>query len=170
RDLAEHRGNIESRFGDLLRVAEGAAPVADANAAAAADPSATDDERVAALTALGFANPDGSAAELSRLARRRGTPFWAGANVAEQLTELRRFRNEEVLRIGLHDVAGALDSESVSRQLSDLADVCVAASLELAEAEVERREGTARHADGSRATLCVVGLGKLGGRELGDHS
>jgi len=91
-------------------------------------------------------------------------------DVEEQLTELRRFRNEEVLRIGLHDVAGALDSESVSRQLSDLADVCVAASLALAEAEVQRREGTARHADGSRATLSVVGLGKLGGRELGYHS
>ena len=275
RDLAEHRRNVESRFGDLLRVAEGAAPIADANAAAAADPGASDEERAAALTALGFANPEGSAAELSRLARRRGTPFWAGASAAdqraapvllhevaaapdpdqalrhladlfgqladpapiasllvssprtarllislfgssdflsrsllrhpelvdqlvhrgsaplarsrdemdadlqprlsgldveEQLTEMRRFRNEEVLRIGLHDVAGALDSESVSRQLSDLADVCVASSLALAEAEVTRREGTARHADGSRATLCVVGLGKLGGRELGYHS
>ena len=275
RDLAEHRENIESRFGDLLRVAEGAAPVADANAAVAADPSVSDEERVAALTALGFANPEGSAAELFRLSHRRGTPFWTGANAAEQhaapvllhevaaapdpdqalrhladlfgqladpapivsllvssprtarllislfgssdflsrsllrhpelvdqlvhrgsaplvrsrdemdadvgarlqaldveeqLTELRRFRNEEVLRIGLHDVAGALDSESVSRQLSDLADVCVAASLALAEAEVQRREGTARHADGSRATLSVVGLGKLGGRELGYHS
>jgi glutamate-ammonia-ligase adenylyltransferase len=93
-----------------------------------------------------------------------------GHDVEEQLTEMRRFRNEEVLRIGLHDVAGALDSETVSRQLSDLADVCVVASLALAEAEVTRREGTARHADGSRATLCVVGLGKLGGRELGYHS
>jgi len=275
RDLADHRGNIESRFGDLLRVAEGAAPIADANAAAAADPTASDEERIAALTALGFANPEGSAAELSRLARRRGTPFWTAASAAdqraapvllhevaaapdpdqalrhladlfgqladpapiasllvssprtarllislfgssdflsrsllrhpelvdqlvhrgsaplvrsreemdadlqprltgldveEQLTELRRFRNEEVLRIGLHDVAGALDSESVSRQLSDLADVCVAASLSLAEAEVTRREGIARHADGSRATLSVIGLGKLGGRELGYHS
>ena len=35
---------------------------------------------------------------------------------------------------------------------------------------MQRREGTARHADGSRATLSVVGLGKLGGRELGYHS
>ncbi|MFL5400587.1 MAG: bifunctional [glutamate--ammonia ligase]-adenylyl-L-tyrosine phosphorylase/[glutamate--ammonia-ligase] adenylyltransferase [Myxococcales bacterium] len=275
RDLREHRGNIESRFGDLLRVAGGAAPVADPNAEAAVDPSASDEERTAALAALGFANPDRSAAELSRLARRRGTPFWAGASAAEQraapvllhevaaapdpdqalrhlaelfgqltdpapiasllvssprtarllislfgssdfltrsllrhpelvdqlvhrgsaplvrtreemrtdivarldgrdveeqLTELRRFRNEEVLRIGLHDVAGALDSDSVSRQLSDLADVCVAESLALAETEVTKREGTARLEDGSRAALCVVGLGKLGGRELGYHS
>src|SRR5205814_6717286 len=84
RDLAEHRGNIESRFGDLLRVAEGAAPIADANAAAAADPSVSDEERVAALAALGFANPEASAAELSRLARRRGTPFWGGASAVEQ--------------------------------------------------------------------------------------
>src|SRR3954467_5665719 len=90
-----------------------------------------------------------------------------GRDVEEQLTELRRFRNEEVLRIGLHDIAGALDSDTVSRQLSDLADVCVAASLALAEAEVTKREGVPRHADGSRATLSVVGLGKLGERELG---
>ena len=91
-------------------------------------------------------------------------------DIEEQLTELRRFRNEEVLRIGLHDFAGALEPDSVSRQLSDLAELCVGACLSLAEAEVTKREGIPHNADGSRATLCVVGLGKLGGRELGYHS
>ncbi|MGH7125344.1 MAG: hypothetical protein ACREFI_13290, partial [Stellaceae bacterium] len=73
------------------------------------------------------------------------------------LSELRRFRNEEVLRIGLHDVAGALSVDQVSRQLSDLADVCVERCFSLA----------ARDLPGS---MVVIALGKLGGRELGYHS
>jgi len=87
-----------------------------------------------------------------------------GHDVEESLSEMRRFRNEEVLRIGLHDVAGALDVEQVSRQLSDLADVCVEACFSLAQAEVEKRWGA------RDATMVVVALGKLGGRELGYHS
>ncbi len=80
------------------------------------------------------------------------------------LTELRRFRNEEELRIGLHDVAGALDVEEVSRQLSDLADVCVEACFGFATGEIEKRYGP------KAAAMVVVALGKLGGRELGYHS
>jgi [glutamine synthetase] adenylyltransferase / [glutamine synthetase]-adenylyl-L-tyrosine phosphorylase len=84
--------------------------------------------------------------------------------VEEQLTELRRFRNEEVLRIGLHDVAGALDVEQVSQQLSDVAEACVEACFGTAQDEVERRDGNCS------ATMVVVALGKLGGRELGYHA
>jgi glutamate-ammonia-ligase adenylyltransferase len=83
---------------------------------------------------------------------------------------MRRFRHEELLRIGLHDVAGSLDPELVAEQLSDLADVCVDACLSLAQREVEAREGVPRNPDGTAATLCVIGLGTLGGRELGYHS
>ena len=80
------------------------------------------------------------------------------------LTELRRFRNEEVLRVGLHDVAGALDIDQVARQLSDLADLCVEQCFALAKAEVEKRDGA------TAASMVVIALGKLGGRELGYHS
>ena len=80
------------------------------------------------------------------------------------MTELRRFRNEEVLRIGLHDVAGALDVEQVSLQLSALADACVEACFALAGHEIEARHGK------RDASMAVVALGKLGGRELGYHS
>jgi glutamate-ammonia-ligase adenylyltransferase len=94
-------------------------------------------------------------------ARLRALPQ---GDVEAALTELRRFRNEEELRIGLHDVAGALDVEQVSSQLSDLADVCVEACFSLAKAEIEKRHGP------REATMVVVALGKLGGRELGYHS
>jgi glutamate-ammonia-ligase adenylyltransferase len=86
------------------------------------------------------------------------------------LVELRRFRIEELLRIGIHDVAGALDTDVVSAQLSDVAEICVAACFDLATAELQRREGVPRHEDGSPASMVVIGLGKLGGRELGYHS
>ncbi|HEY4886706.1 MAG TPA: bifunctional [glutamate--ammonia ligase]-adenylyl-L-tyrosine phosphorylase/[glutamate--ammonia-ligase] adenylyltransferase [Myxococcales bacterium] len=94
-------------------------------------------------------------------ARLRALPQ---GDVEAALTELRRFRNEEELRIGLHDVAGALDVEQVSSQLSDLADICVEACFSLAAAEIEKRHGP------REATMVVIALGKLGGRELGYHS
>jgi len=273
-DLQLQRGRVEARFRDLLRVAEGGASDADANATLAADPLTTPEERVEALRALGFLDEDASAAEIARLARRRDTPFSAASpaelqHLAPQLvheaaaapdpdqalryladlfaqlanpravsellagsprttrlllslfgssdflsrsllrhpelidqlvqrgsaplvrgveelraglrerltgdpehdlTELRRFRIEELLRIGVHDVAGALNPDLVPKQLSDIADACVAACLDLATAEVLRRDGLPRHADGSPASLVVIGLGKLGGRELGYHS
>src|SRR5438477_9520730 len=48
--------------------------------------------------------------------------------------------------------------------------MCVPACFDLATAELQRREGMPRHQDGSPASLTVIGLGKLGGRELGYHS
>jgi [glutamine synthetase] adenylyltransferase / [glutamine synthetase]-adenylyl-L-tyrosine phosphorylase len=77
-----------------------------------------------------------------------------------RLNTLRRIKREEVLRIGLYDVAGELSPMQVSSQLSDLADVCLQAALEVVQPAVWRKYGT------PAATLVVVGLGKLGGREM----
>jgi [glutamine synthetase] adenylyltransferase / [glutamine synthetase]-adenylyl-L-tyrosine phosphorylase len=265
KELARHRDRVEARFADLLRVAGEELAGEEPQALLAADPATPLAERVAALKGLGFDQPEASAEELSRLAKKRGTPFHdaqpLGARlltelaaapdpdqalrhltdlfglladprvtaemlaqsprtarllislfgssdylsrqllrhpelidqlvhrgsaplvrempelraemqervkslpeVEDQLTELRRFRNEEVLRIGLHDVAGALDVDQVSRQLSDLAEMCVDACFATAEHEVEKRDGK------TDATMVVVALGKLGGRELGYHA
>jgi glutamate-ammonia-ligase adenylyltransferase len=81
-----------------------------------------------------------------------------------QLGELRRCKNEEVLRIAIHDIAGTIDIASVSTQLTELAEICLETCLRLAEHEA-RAKGIA-----PPARLCVVGMGKLGGRELGYHS
>jgi glutamate-ammonia-ligase adenylyltransferase len=81
-----------------------------------------------------------------------------------QLGAVRRWKDEEVLRIAIHDIAGAIDLPAVARQLSDLAEVALSACLTLAEGEA-RAKGTLP-AD----RLCVIGMGKLGGRELGYHS
>lgn len=81
-----------------------------------------------------------------------------------RLAELRRYKNEEVLRIAVHDIAGALPLASVTEQLTDLAEALLEKALLLAEDEA-RQKGKL-----PPSRLCVVAMGKLGGRELGYHS
>jgi glutamate-ammonia-ligase adenylyltransferase len=81
-----------------------------------------------------------------------------------KLGEIRRFRNAEMLRVAIHDIAGSIDLASISAQLTAVAEVCIARCLSLAEEEA-RVKGYA-----PPGRLCVVGMGKLGGRELGYHS
>jgi glutamate-ammonia-ligase adenylyltransferase len=81
-----------------------------------------------------------------------------------QLGELRRYKDEEVLRVAIHDIAGTVDLSGVTAQLTDLAECCLESSLSLAEEEA-RAKGKL-----PPGRLCVVGMGKLGGRELGYHS
>ena len=81
-----------------------------------------------------------------------------------RLGAVRRYKDQEILRIAVHDIAGAIDLPAVARQLSDLAEVSLEACLELAEEEA-RGKGTL-----PAGRLSVIGMGKLGGRELGYHS
>jgi glutamate-ammonia-ligase adenylyltransferase len=81
-----------------------------------------------------------------------------------RLGELRRYKDEEVLRIAMLDIAGSVSLSSVSEQLSALAEELLRAALALAEEEASAK---GRLPPGR---LCVVAMGKLGGRELGYHS
>jgi glutamate-ammonia-ligase adenylyltransferase len=117
-----------------------------------------DDQVVLVKTKEAFR--EGIAARLSTV------PADAGIDDAleRKLAELRRYKNEEVLRIAMHDIAGSIRLASVAEQLSDLAEALLRAALELAEEEA-RAKG--RMPPGR---LTVMALGKLGGRELGYHS
>jgi len=53
----------------------------------------------------------------------------------DHLNILRRYRNEEFLRIGLNDIHGRLKQGEVTSQLSLLGEVCLAAASRLAAAE-----------------------------------
>jgi glutamate-ammonia-ligase adenylyltransferase len=77
-----------------------------------------------------------------------------------RLNALRRVRNEEMLRVGLFDVGGELTPAEVSAQLTDLADATLEAALAVVAPATFRKWGT------PSASLAVLGLGKLGGREL----
>jgi glutamate-ammonia-ligase adenylyltransferase len=83
-----------------------------------------------------------------------------GLELEEALRELRRFRSGEVLRIGLHDVAGNLAPEEVSEQLCAVAQLCVNETLRLVAEPLTARFGRPDTA------LTVLALGSFGAREL----
>lgn len=85
----------------------------------------------------------------------------------EQWNSLAEFKNGHVLRIGLADIAGALDPEEVCSQLSELADVCVQCAYSLVATVLEKRHGKPIDAEGQPVTMAVMAMGKLGSRELG---
>jgi glutamate-ammonia-ligase adenylyltransferase len=85
-----------------------------------------------------------------------------------ELDAIRRFRTEEFLRIGVHDIQGELRPPEVSGQLSALADVCVAEALRLAVRDVTLRLDLPP--DPPTRGLTVLAMGKLGGEELNYHS
>jgi glutamate-ammonia-ligase adenylyltransferase len=93
---------------------------------------------------------DGLARELGALsaARADDRPGW--------LEELRRVRRRELLRICARDVCLGIPTRRVMEELSGLAEALLRAAFERGSAD----EGPAP------AGLCVLALGKLGGREL----
>lgn len=72
---------------------------------------------------------------------------WRGSD--RRLEGLRRFKRREMMRIAVDDVAGGSSAAQVGRSLADLADACLEAALQ-------------EHG----SDLAVIGMGKLGGREL----
>jgi len=92
----------------------------------------------------------------------------------EKLDALRRYRNEEFLRIALHDLSGRLGQAEGTGQLSMLAEVCLEQAVELAREELRPRFGIPMCQDDNgherEAAFAIVGMGKLGGRELTYHS
>ncbi|HTA18494.1 MAG TPA: DUF294 nucleotidyltransferase-like domain-containing protein, partial [Polyangia bacterium] len=76
------------------------------------------------------------------------------------LRAVRRFQAQEILRVGLHDVAGSLDAGSVTEQLSTIAEICLAATIDLVLPALGKRLGA------PRTGLTVLALGSLGAREM----
>ena len=93
-----------------------------------------------------------------------GTRMTAAPDLETALDTIRRFRHEEFLRIGVHDIEGSLAADEVEQQLSDLAEICLEAALGLGRHETLAR--TRVPAEPPTDALVVLGMGKLGGREL----
>jgi len=70
--------------------------------------------------------------------------------------ELRRWQQRELLRVGAADLLGMCDLRTTVRQISDIADTCIQVGLEIASRQTET----------DASGLCVLAMGKLGGREL----
>ncbi|MBE7448880.1 MAG: bifunctional [glutamate--ammonia ligase]-adenylyl-L-tyrosine phosphorylase/[glutamate--ammonia-ligase] adenylyltransferase [Kofleriaceae bacterium] len=80
---------------------------------------------------------------------------------------LAEFKNGQVLRVGLADFAGRLGPLEVCADLTAIAEVCLERAFDRVAAELRARHGVVREPGGGRGRLAVLGLGKLGGRELG---
>ncbi len=81
---------------------------------------------------------------------------------------LRRFAARERLRIATRELLAhpGQDVDVTARELSDLADACCEVALSEALRWAETRFGRPLAADGEPCAFTVIGMGKLGGREL----
>ncbi len=86
-------------------------------------------------------------------------------DVEDKLNALRRYKTEEFIRIGLHDLGGSIELVPVLHQLSDLADACVHAALDLTIAELSAKFGAV-----PKGRFAVIGGGKMGAREIDYNS
>ena len=84
----------------------------------------------------------------------------------ELASALRRWRRRELVRIAWRDLAGWSSNDETLRDLSAFADAAIAIACEFAERDLARRYGIPRSAQGEAQGLVVLGMGKLGGREL----
>ncbi|MCG8434944.1 MAG: bifunctional [glutamate--ammonia ligase]-adenylyl-L-tyrosine phosphorylase/[glutamate--ammonia-ligase] adenylyltransferase, partial [Gammaproteobacteria bacterium] len=82
------------------------------------------------------------------------------------MSELRRCRNIELIRIAWRDMAGWAELEESLQDLSDLADACITGALQKLTVWHEQRFGKVRNAAGKEQRFIVIALGKLGAHEL----
>jgi glutamate-ammonia-ligase adenylyltransferase len=90
----------------------------------------------------------------------------AVADEAELGGRLRRFRRREMVRIIWRDITGQASLEETLEELSALADACIELALDYLYRWTAGEMGTPRDAAGAAQPLVVLGLGKLGAREL----
>ncbi len=91
------------------------------------------------------------------------------ANLSDEpmfMRELRRFRNAEMARIAARAIAEIAPLDETLGDLSNLADACCAQTLAWAQRRLSARYGTPRDVTNKEARAIVLGMGKLGGREL----
>ncbi|MEP6885508.1 MAG: bifunctional [glutamate--ammonia ligase]-adenylyl-L-tyrosine phosphorylase/[glutamate--ammonia-ligase] adenylyltransferase [Gammaproteobacteria bacterium] len=93
------------------------------------------------------------------------------ATMAEAQRILREWRRREMLRIAWRDIAGGGAQGrggvvDTLHALSDFADASIRAAVAAAQLHLQETFGGPRDGDGNEATLIVLAMGKLGGREL----
>ncbi len=81
---------------------------------------------------------------------------------------LRLFAQRERLRVAARELRSreAGDVDVTARELSDLAQACIEVALAEAQRWAEERFGVPMMATGERCGFTILGMGKLGGREL----
>ncbi len=119
-------------------------------------------ELIDLLVELGLTSPSRTTAQISAelAARLRAVD---GRDPEAVWSAIAEVKNGHVLRVGIADFAGALDSLAVCAELAAIAEACLDQALAIVDAQMVARHGRPP----GDARLAVLGLGKLGGRELG---
>ena len=79
---------------------------------------------------------------------------------------LRRLRKREMVRIAWRDLSGRADLDETMAELSAFADACIDGALSRLHGWLEGIYGRPLRSDGTPQALVVIGMGKLGAREL----
>ncbi|MGI9518522.1 MAG: bifunctional [glutamate--ammonia ligase]-adenylyl-L-tyrosine phosphorylase/[glutamate--ammonia-ligase] adenylyltransferase [Pirellulaceae bacterium] len=90
----------------------------------------------------------------------------ANDDQAGAMAVIRRFKHRETLRIAFGDIIGRQDLQTVTSQISYLAEVICDAALQFARRYLDSRHGQPVGRDGRPAAAAVIAMGKLGGNEL----
>ncbi len=132
-------------------------------------------DRLAQLSRYGArlvqARPD-----LQAFSSRMDQPFalaemqaWLAAPIADEAalkTRLRQLKDRAWVVTVARDLAGLATLEEVTGVFSDIAEVSIRAAQDFYTRELAAKHGQPLNSDGSPMELIVVGMGKLGGREL----
>ena len=91
----------------------------------------------------------------------------SGANEAEVMEALRRFRKRHLVRIAWRDIAGWADLDEALHDLTALADACIGFAYSYMYDALVARYGVPRGADSKQPQpMMILAMGKLGGGEL----
>lgn len=83
---------------------------------------------------------------------------------------LHSFQDKELLRVGVRDLLGKDSVRETTAALSDLAEALLTAAFDLCEPAVRSKFGLPPAPPPPPCRYAVIGLGKLGGREISYHS
>ncbi|MFN3212273.1 MAG: bifunctional [glutamine synthetase] adenylyltransferase/[glutamine synthetase]-adenylyl-L-tyrosine phosphorylase [Henriciella sp.] len=97
---------------------------------------------------------------ISDLDRKPVPEFEAEEDFETKLNQVRHWQGERAFLIGHQLLHGQLAARDAATHWSDLADICIRSMAAAAEAETVRKFGPAP------GSWSVIGLGKLGGREM----
>jgi len=87
-------------------------------------------------------------------------------DIGDVQSQLRTFRNRYMLHVIWREVFGLASLDETLNSLSILADRLLDAASCFAEKSLAGRYGVVRNAEGHQVPLVILGMGKLGGREL----
>jgi glutamate-ammonia-ligase adenylyltransferase len=85
-------------------------------------------------------------------------------------TRLRQFKQQQMLRIAARDLARLANAPEITREISNVADICLDSLWQICWQQFTGRFGQPYHQDANgqwhTTEFCVLGMGKLGGQEL----